>query len=416
MNIIFSWITFCSRTGGVSFPKMLEVNYIEVNDSNDYGNFKNKLEQIKELQIRDDLYDLLVKSFCPQIYGYEDVKEGLLLALVGGTGRNTTNGKVDKRGNIHVMIISDPSVGKSEMLKYCAKLMKRGIFVSATSSTKVGLTGAAVRDDISGRWMIEAGAILRANNGILCIDEIGQLKPEDQAAIYEVAEQEQYTFNKAGILKTFPVNITLIVSGNPIDGRYNPDRSASQNLGHFAAPFLSRFDEKYVFRDIPEENKDKNIIQHVAKQLNGNLDTSNLIPFELLAAFISYIRNCGIQPTFTDAAIRRIEEWYWSKRKDADVNDMTKPAPLGVREGEGLMRMCCARARILWQKVVDVPDVIKVIEIHDRMIHKVAYNHKTDTVDMTRVNGGTTSDQMQAQVLIYNKLIETIEQNVYWSM
>ncbi|MDN5868057.1 MAG: minichromosome maintenance protein MCM [Candidatus Nitrosocosmicus sp.] len=402
---------FRPRNGGVPFPKCLDVNYIEVNDADDYSNFKGKEEQIEELKKRPNLYELLIRSFCPQIYGYEHVKEGLLLALAKGVGRNTTGGKIDKRGNIHVMIISDPSVGKSELLKYCAKLMKRGIFVSATSSSKVGLTGAAVRDDLTGKWMISAGAILRANNGILCIDEIGELEREDQSAIYEVAEQEQYTFAKAGILKTFNVNMTLIVSGNPIDGRYNPDMSASENLGKFAAPFLSRFDEKYIFRDIPNETKDRNIIGHVAKQINGTFDTSGLIPFDLLAAFISYIRNCGVEPVFTDAAIQRIQDWYWSKRKDADVNDMTKPAPIGVREGEGLMRMCSARARLTSQQVIDVADVEKVIAIHEQMIYKVAYDPRTGHVDTQNYNGGKNAFEAGVDVKIMNKLEEMIERN-----
>ncbi|MDN5845452.1 MAG: minichromosome maintenance protein MCM [Candidatus Nitrosocosmicus sp.] len=402
---------FRSRTGGVPFPKILEVNYIEVNDADDHSNFKGKIDQIKELQKRPDLSELLIRSFCPQIYGHEDVKEGLLHALAGGIGRNTTGGKIDKRGNIHVMIISDPSVGKSELLKYCAKLMKRGIFVSATSSTKVGLTGAATRDEKSGKWMIEAGAILRANNGILCIDEIGHLKSEDQAAIYEVAEQEQYTISKAGILKTFPVNVILIVSGNPIDGRYNPDMSASQNLGQFAAPFLSRFDEKYIFRDIPNEFKDRSIIRHVLKQVNGELDTSGLIPFELLAAYISYVRNCGVIPKMTEAAMQRIEDYYWSKRKDADVNDMTKPAPIGVREGEGISRMCFARARLLNQEIIDVSDVDKIIELHEKMIYKVAFDPKTGQVDPNNYNGGKTAFQASVDVKVMNKLEEMIERN-----
>jgi replicative DNA helicase Mcm len=402
---------FRPRTGGVPFPKCLDVNYIEVNDADDFSNFKGKLEQIKELQKRDDLYELLIKSFCPHIYGYEHIKEGLLLALVGGVGRNTTGGKVDKRGNIHVMMISDPSVGKSEMLKYCAKLMKRGIFVSATSSTKVGLTGAAVRDEVTGKWMIEAGAILRANNGILCIDEVGHLKPEDQAALLEVAEQEQYTFNKAGILKTFPVNIVLIVSGNPIDGRYNPDMSASQNLGQFAAPFLSRFDEKYVFRDIPDVDTDKNIMGHVLKQINDEFDTAGLIPFDVLAAYISYVRTCGITPRLTDAAIERIKDWYSGKRKGIDVNDMTKPAPIGVREGEGVTRMCFAKARLLNQEIIDVEDVDKVIAIHDQMIYKVAYDPRTGQVDTQNYNNGKTAFEASVDIKVMAKMEEIAARN-----
>jgi len=399
------------RAGGIPFPKILEVNYIEVNQSDDFSNFKGKIEQIKELRKKPELYEMLIKSFCPQIYGYEHIKEGLLLALVGGVGRNTTNGKIDKRGNIHVMIIADPSVGKSELLKYCAKLMKRGIYVSATSSTKVGLTGAATKDEITGKWMIEAGAILRANNSVLCIDEIGKLPVESQSAIYEVAEQEQYTFNKAGILKTFDVNITLIVGGNPIDGRFNPDLSTSQNLGHFEAPFLSRFDAKYTLRDLPNDVNDDNIVRHVLNQVNGELDTSGLIPFDLLASYISYIRNCGVQPKLTPEAIDHLSKYYRSKRKNANPNDMTKPAPIGVREMEGIQRMAMARARLINREIVDVKDIDEVIKIHEKMIYHIAYDPKTGQIDMANVNGTKSAYEASIEQRVIMKLEEMIKQN-----
>lgn len=400
-----------SRTYGVPFPKMLDVNYIEVIQSDDFSNFSNKLVEIQELQKRPDLYELLVKSFCPQIYGYEHVKEGLLLALVGGVGRNTTNGKIDKRGNIHVMIIADPSVGKSELLKYCAKLLKRGIYVSATSSSKVGLTGAATRDELSGKWMIEAGAILRANNSVLCIDEIGKLPIEAQSAIYEVAEQEQYTFNKAGILKTFDVNITLIVGGNPIDGRFDPDRTVAQNLGHFEAPFLSRFDAKYTLRDLPHEANDKNIVMHVMDQVNGEFDPAGLIPFDLLASYISYVRNYGIQPKLTLEAKKYLQEYYWSKRKNSNPDDLTQPAPISVREIEGVQRMCLARARLIFKEWVDVEDVKEVIKVHELMIHKIAYDPKTGHIDMANVNGTKSAYESSIEQRVITKLEEMIKQN-----
>lgn len=391
---------------GPSFDRIFQVNFIETNKVDDFSNFEDALEKIKELQKRPDLYELLIKSFCPKIYGHEAEKEGILLALVGGVGRNTTNGNIDKRGNIHVMFISDPSTGKSEMLKYTAKLMNRGLYVSATSSTKVGLTGSVRKDEASGKYMIEAGGILRANGSVMCIDEIGKLDADSQAAIYEVAEQETCTFAKAGIVKTFDVNITLIVGGNPRDGRYNPTLTTGQNMSQFEAPFLSRFDAKYLLRDIPIEETDKNIVAHVLNQTNGEFDTTGLIEFDLLAKYIQYIRNYGVQPKLTKAAIKYLQEYYWNQRKNYNPDDPTSPVPIAVRELEGIDRMCKARARLTNQEIVDVKDVMKVTKTFEKMLYNLAYDKETGQIDTSGMNGAKPSKEMGKEAIVLKELKE----------
>ena len=329
--------------------------------------------------------------------------------MVGGVGRNTTNGQIDKRGNIHVMFIADPSTGKSELLKYTAKLMNRGLFVSATSSTKVGLTGSVRKDEETGKYMIEAGGILRANGSVMCIDEIGKLDAESQSAIYEVAEQETCTFAKAGITKTFDVDITLIVGGNPRDGRFNPSLTTAQNMEHFEAPFLSRFDAKFLLRDIPDEETDENIVMHVLKQTNGEFDTSGLIDFDLLRDYITYIRNFGCQPKFTQAAMEYLAKYYSAQRKKYDPNDPTSPAPLAVREMEGIDRMSKARARLLNNEWVDVQDLERIIKTHEKMIYKIAYNQRTQQVDMSYLNNEKPAEQRVKEVKIREFLLEQLE-------
>ncbi|MDR4491347.1 MAG: hypothetical protein R2685_10675 [Candidatus Nitrosocosmicus sp.] len=395
---------------GPKFPRVFDVNYIEVNRIDDFSNYQAQIDKIRELQKRPDLYELLLKSFCPQIYGHEAEKEGILLALVGGVGRNTTGGKIDKRGNSHVMMISDPSVGKSELLKYTSKLMSRGLYVSATSSTKVGLTGSVRNDKETGKYMIEAGGILRANGSVLCIDEIGKLDPDSQAAIYEVAEQETYTLAKAGIVKTFDVNITLIVGGNPRDGRYNPTITTAQNLQHFAAPFLSRFDAKYLLRDMPGD-EDEDIAYHVLKQTNGEFDSSGLIPFELLACYIMYHRNHGLAPKLTKEAMKYLAEYYKGERKNFDPNDPASPAPISVRELEGIDRMCKAKARLLNREWVEIEDVKAIIKTHESMIYKLAYDQETQQVDRSLLNNAKTAGQMSKFDKIKELALQMIKQD-----
>ncbi len=389
---------------GPQFDNIFQVNFIETNKIDDFSNFDDVREKINELQKRPDLYELLIKSYCPKIYGHEAEKEGILLALVGGVGRNTTNGQIDKRGNIHVMFISDPSTGKSELLKYTAKLMNRGLYVSATSSTKVGLTGSVRKDEVSGKYMIEAGGILRANGSVMCIDEIGKLDADSQAAIYEVAEQETCTFAKAGIVKTFDVNITLIVGGNPRDGRYNPTLTTGQNMSQFEAPFLSRFDAKYLLRDIPKEDTDKKTVRHILKQTNGEFDTNGLIEFDLLGKYVQYIRNYGVQPKLSEAAMEHLENYFWEKRKNYNPEDPTSPAPISFRELEGIDRMCRARARLINKEIVDVEDLQKIISRHEQMIYSINYDKETGQVDMNIGNGGKSAGEKAKEIKVLNEL------------
>lgn len=279
---------YSPKTGGLHFPRLLEVNHIEVNNAEDFSNFEKHMDEIEAMKKMPNLYELLVASFCPEVYGHENIKEGALLSLFGGVGK--FNSPIDKRGNIRLMIIADPSIAKSVLLKYITKMMKRAFYASATSSSKIGLTAAAVRDEMTGEWSIAAGAILRCNGSILCIDEISKLDDEARAALYEVAEQETYTMAKAGILKTFNVNLVLVVAGNPKGGRYDPNLSVNQNLSDNQAPFLTRFDLKYIMRDIPDSKNDRAIANWVMDQYNDDFKkhTQGLFSFESLARYIAY--------------------------------------------------------------------------------------------------------------------------------
>src|SRR5690606_10986528 len=142
----------------------------------------------------------------------------------------------------------------------------------------------------------------------------------------------------------------------------------------FTAPFLSRFDAKFLLRDIPNKEKDEAIIRHVLSQTNGDFNTSDLIPFEDLRDDVTYIRNFGCKPKFTEAAIDYLAKYYSTQREKYDPADPTSPAPLAVREAEGIDRMCCARARVLNQECVDVEDVKKIMKSHENMIYTIAYN------------------------------------------
>ena len=397
---------FTSKVGGLFFPRLLEVNYIEVNNIDDYSNFQSRMHEIEELKKRPDLYDLLIRSFCPEVKGHENVKEGILLALLGGVGK--FNSDIDKRGNLRVMIIADPSIAKSVLLKYAAKLMKRGWYASASGSTAVGLTAATLRDETTGQYTIAAGAILRCNGGVLTIDEVSKLSDEARVALYEVAEQETYTLSKAGILKTWNVDLVLIVAGNPKGGRYDPSISVHDNLNEHQAPFLTRFDLKYVMRDLPNSEKDRGIARWVMDQYNNDFakHTKDLIPFDLLASYIGYVRSCGTQPKMNEEAQRIFEDFYDETRQKYDPDDFEAANQIVVREFEGVIRIAQARARAVFSEVIDAQIAQYAIKLHGSMLVDIAPSDNDPTIADVNKLYNKSMTQVQKDKLVMSVIKE----------
>lgn len=398
---------------GISYPSLYEINFIEVNTIDDCSNFETRIDEIKELQKKANLYDLIIQSYCPHVKGHYDIKESIVLTLVGGVGRYNSK-LIDKRGNMRTLIIADPSVAKSEIMKYTAAIMK-GAYATAVSSSKVGLTASVRMDETLGKPIIEAGAMLRANGSVICIDEISKLPPDVQEGLYEVMEQETLTINKYGISKTYKVNIAIISGGNPRDGRFNPELSVAQNLSELAYPFLSRNDRKHTLRDIPDKEKDKDIARHVINLYNGDTSYMNgLIPFDLLSAFLQYVRKYGTEPKINDEAAEYLASQYATKRQEGDPDDLDKPITITVREHEGIIRSCQAKARLLGLEEVGIDIAKDVYEKFAKMMKVVTYNPQTGKEDISGVENKSRTEVAKDMQLfeMLKKMVEEYEDNV----
>ncbi|MEA3325444.1 MAG: LAGLIDADG family homing endonuclease [Euryarchaeota archaeon] len=149
-------------------------------------------EEIVKLSEDPEIYKKIIASIAPSIYGYEEVKEALALQLMSGIPKNLPDG-ARIRGDVHVLLVGDPGIAKSQLLRYIRKLAPRGIYTSGRSSSAAGLTAAAVRDEFGdGRWTLEAGALVLADQGIAAVDEMDKMRSEDRSAIHEAMEQQSY--------------------------------------------------------------------------------------------------------------------------------------------------------------------------------------------------------------------------------
>jgi DNA helicase MCM8 len=359
---------------------------------------------------------LVCQSMCPTIYGHDLVKAGLALSLFGGKQNRMVDpkGRVSIRGDIHVLIVGDPGLGKSQLLQSVAHISPRGVYVCGSYASASGLTVAIHREAGSQDYILEAGALVLSDQGTCCIDEFDKM-PKDWQALLEAMEQQQISIAKAGIVCNLPARSSLIAAANPVHGHYNKGKTVAENL-KMNAPLLSRFDLIFILLDRPDQQRDKLISDHVMKlhdrdnygssgdpftnsqhvihdleygqtpaglslqdRLRALPPDSDPIPPSLLRKYISYAKRYA-EPALTPEASQAIQEFYLQLRHNNANQD--GGTPVTTRQLESLIRLAEARAKIELRTSVTRQDAEDVIELFKACLRDTEDSGDLPTLDL----------------------------------
>eukprot|EP01083_Nonionella_stella_P097236 273296_1 len=355
------------------------------------------IEQIQDVCQDPDMYNKLARSIAPEIFGNLDVKKAMLLTMVSGVTKETVGG-LKVRGDINVLLVGDPGVAKSQLLKHISVIAPRAVYTTGKGSSGVGLTAAVIRDQNTNEMVLEAGALVLADMGICCIDEFDKMEEADRTAIHEVMEQQSVSIAKAGICTTLNARAAVLAAANPIYGRYNQKKTVEENI-QLPAALLSRFDLLFVLVDTPDRDYDVELAMHICHvHQHKKHPPLEFEPFSpaFLRAYIAEARKHEpwIPRTLTDAIVDQYVEMR-DRAKEMKAKHLL-PTPRSLLS---ILRLSQALARLRMVDSVELRDV----EEATRMMTEAKKSMFTEE-DESR-------NEQDATSRIYHSISEFMEKN-----
>jgi len=377
-----------------TFDLLLDANYVDiVGKEVEVVEITPEDERlIRELAKDPFIHRKLIASLAPSIYGYGDIKEAVLYLLFGGVPKRLPDG-VTIRSEVNVLLVGDPGTAKSQLLQYVSRIAPRGLYTSGRGTTAAGLTAAVVREK-SGGMVLEAGALVLADKGIACIDEIDKMRPEDRVAIHESLEQHTVSVAKGGIVATLNARAAVLAAANPSLGRYDPYRNITDNI-NLPVTLLTRFDLLFIMKDIPEADSDTRMSDHILTlhRLKSTPEAPPLLP-ELLRKYIAYAKR--IEPVLTEDSVNAIRQYYLKMRSLSGSAE--SPVAITPRQLEALVRLAEARARSFLRDRVEAEDAQAIIRLMTLSLQDVGIDTTTGKIDIDVIMTGkpkSLRDKMQ---------------------
>ncbi|MBA0682031.1 hypothetical protein Goari_023790 [Gossypium aridum] len=395
-----------TKNGFPVFATVVEANYVAKKQDlfSAYKLTQEDKEDIEKLARDPQIGERIIKSIAPSIYGHEDIKTAIALAMFGGQEKNV-EGKHRLRGDINVLLLGDPGTAKSQFLKYVEKTGQRAVYTTGKGASAVGLTAAVHKDPVTREWTLEGGALVLADKGICLIDEFDKMNDQDRVSIHEAMEQQSISISKAGIVTSLQARCSVIAAANPIGGSnsgqfdrnplqcnsdqfdsnrliYDSSKTFFQNV-ELTDPIVSRFDILCVVKDVVDPVTDEMLAKFVVdshfrsqpkganiddkafsesqeeSQAPAGLADSKILSQELLRKYLTYAK-LNIFPRFHEKDMAKLTKVYADLRKESSHG---QGVPIAVRHIESMIRMSEAHARMHLRQHVTEEDVDMAIRV-----------------------------------------------------
>lgn len=357
---------------------------------------KEDEEKIKELARDPLIRRKIIASIAPAIHGLWDLKEAIALLLFGGNQKVLQDG-TKIRGDIHVLVIGDPGTAKSQLLQYVSRIAPRAIYTTGKGATAAGLTAAVIREKQSGEYYLEAGALVLADGGVACIDEIDKMREEDRVAIHEAMEQQTISIAKAGIVARLNARTSVLAAGNPRYGRYLPSRSITENV-NLPPTILSRFDLIFVIKDVPNPEKDARLARHISSVHSYSEVVKPFIDVETLRKYIAYARKY-IKPVLTEEARKMLESFFIEMRRRS-LETPESPITITARQYEALIRLAEAHSKMALKNEVTEEDAAEAVRLMKSMLESVGIDVESGEIDIDTIMTGKPKSQREKMLII----------------
>lgn len=368
-----------TNTSSVSFFRTVIIanNIREIEEKKKHVCTEKDVERIKKMAKKNNILSVLSTALAPSIYGHEHIKKAILLMLLGGVEKNLANG-THIRGDINIMLVGDPSTAKSQLLRFVLHIAPLAIATTGRGSSGVGLTAAVIADKETGDKRLEAGAMVLADRGIICIDEFDKMGDVDRVAIHEVMEQQTVTIAKAGIHVSLNARCSVLAAANPVWGQYRETKPPRENI-NLPDSLLSRFDLLFIVLDSSDTETDKRVSEHVLRmhqhipqglsigepidfgqradiqEKEESFDQDGVLQTSFVKKYIQYAKEEA--PVLKKEVVAELVKHYAELRQENSALQEGKRFPVTPRTLETLIRLSTAHAKLRLSETVGLADV-----------------------------------------------------------